>query len=264
MFILTLLGVVAVLYAGLCAFLYFQQDSFIFYRVVNDAVLADRWKRHRVDIGITDTTVEGWWARNPDSRNDLFVLYFGGNAEDVLHAAESAGRIDARCLLLTNYRGYGQTPGKPSERAILSDALAIYDWLIRQPGVTADKIVVMGRSLGSGVATHIAAHRPIRSAVLITPYDSIARVGQAHFPYVPVARLLNHPFDSESRAKSVDAPALLIAAERDNVVPIAHARKLFEAWRGPKEIHVLRRVGHNDVDSAPEYYRLINEFLAAR
>ena len=121
----------------------------------------------------------------------------------------------------------------------------------------------MGRSLGSGVASMLAGARPVRAAILVTPFDSLASVAAGHYPFLPVRLLLRHPFPSTDWAQRTRARALIIAAERDSVVPAAHARKLFDAWAGEKQFHVLPQTGHNDIDMHPDYYRLIDEFLAA-
>jgi fermentation-respiration switch protein FrsA (DUF1100 family) len=260
-FLVFSVGFLATVYVAICALLYFQQDNLIFYRVTNDSVLARKWQSSRVEIATPETTIEGWWIDNPAAKNDVTILYFGGNAEDVLYTADSAASIGARRLLVANYRGYGGTPGKPSENALLADALAIYDYALQQPGVSADKIVVMGRSLGSGVATHIAANRPVRSVVLVTPYDSMAAVGQGHYRFLPVRLLLKHKFPSDEWAPKISAPVLIVAAEWDNIVPPAHAKRLFDVWKGPKQIHVLQRVGHNDIERDERYYQLIDSFL---
>src|SRR4029453_11306181 len=103
-------------------------------------------------------------------------------------------------------------------------------------GVAPEHIVVMGRSLGSGVAAMLAGARPVRAAILITPFDSLAAVAAGHYPLLPVRLLLRHPFPSTDWAKRSKAPVLILAAERDTVVPAAHAQKLLQAWSGEKRI----------------------------
>jgi uncharacterized protein len=122
----------------------------------------------------------------------------------------------------------------------------------------------MGRSLGSGPAAMLASARPVRGAILVTPFDSMSAVASAHYPYLPARLLLRHPFASVDWAKRTQAPALFLAAEYDNVIPSPHARRLFDAWAGPKQIHVLAETGHNDIEMHPDYYRLVNEFLGRR
>jgi pimeloyl-ACP methyl ester carboxylesterase len=251
----------AVLFGLYCLLLYFQQDKLLFYRVVNDSDLADSWRPRRVDISADDVVIEGWWAENSHNPSGPVVIYFGGNAEDILRTASGAARFGASRMLFTNYRGYGGTPGRPGQKALYGDALAIYDYAVSQAGVPVDSIIVMGRSLGSGMATYIAAHRRVRGVLLITPYDSIAGVAQGHYPYVPVSFLIRHKFPSDQYARKISAPVLMLAAQLDRVVPATHAQRLHDAWAGLKQIHVLDGVGHNDIQEHPRYYPLINSFL---
>jgi fermentation-respiration switch protein FrsA (DUF1100 family) len=245
-----------------CALLYFGQERSIFFPTPNDAQLRQRYSAQRIEIAVPGATLEGWWIENAQARTPAVVLYFGGNAEDVLYTASTASSIDARAVVVVNYRGYGGSTGEPTQKALYDDGLAIYDYAIKR-GVPAERIVVMGRSLGSGVASMLAGARPVRAAILITPFDSLAAVAAGHYPWLPVRLLLRHPFPSSDWAKRTRAPALFLAADNDNVVPAAHAHKLFQVWAGPKQIHVLAPSGHNDIETHADYYRLINEFLAA-
>lgn len=259
--LLSLLALVAGVFIAVCALLYFAQDRSIFFPGPNDPALLQQYQANRVEIRTADATLEGWWVDNPDATNDGVVIYFGGNAEDVLYTAATASNLDARRMLVVNYRGYGRSTGKPGQKALYADALAIYDHAIGS-GVRPDQVVVMGRSLGSGVASMLAGSRPLRAAVLITGFDSLAAVAAGHYPFMPVRLLLRHPFPSSDWAKRARAPALIIAAGNDFVVPSIHAQRLYEAWSGKKQIHVLAGMGHNDIDQHPDYYRLVNEFLA--
>ena len=261
---LTLLLIGAAGFVLICAFLYLGQERSIFFPQANDAQLRQQYSAQRIELTTTgDARLEGWWVENPQATTPAVVLYFGGNAEDVLHTASAASSIDARAMVVVNYRSYGGSTGEPGQQALYDDGLALYDYAISR-GVPREHIVVMGRSLGSGVAAMLAGARPVRAAILVTPYDSIAAVASGQYPYLPVRLLLRHPFPSTDWAQKTQAPALLLAAERDFVVPATHAQRLFEAWAGAKQIHVLPQTGHNDIEMHPDYYRLINEFLRSR
>jgi pimeloyl-ACP methyl ester carboxylesterase len=255
-------GFVAVLMLAICALLYFQQDRILFYPVKTDVVTAERWKDQRVEIPSDDGPIEGWWLEKPDSTSQTVVLYFGGNAEEVLSSAiDSMAHLDVRRMLVTNYRGYGRTPGRPSQDALFSDALTVYDYAINRLGVASGNVVVVGRSLGSGVATYVTTHRPVRGVVLITPYDSIKDVAQGLYPLLPVGTLIKHPFRSDLLAPNLQTPVLMLAAADDGVIPPKHAQRLFDVWAGPKRLHILTGVGHNDITDAAQYYPLLNAFL---
>jgi pimeloyl-ACP methyl ester carboxylesterase len=246
----------------LCSYLYIRQDRLLFYPRPNDPELREHWRTKRVEIASGDTLLEGWWAEGgAASTSDTVILYFGGNAEDVLGTARIAQRFACKRMLVVNYRGYGGTKGRPGQDALYRDALAIYDYAIDAGGAEPRDIVVMGRSLGSGLATLLAVRRTVRGAILITPYDSILSVASRHYAWFPVERLLRHPFRSDELARSAKAPGLFVMAANDNVIPPTHGEALAKAWGSRKVVHVLPGVGHNDIEAEPGYYDLINRFL---
>ena len=205
-------------------------------------------------------TVRGWLVKAAGTRAPL-VIYYGGNAEEL--SWQMAEPWPAGwSLALVNYRGYGESGGNPSEAALFGDALAVFDALVQRPDVDASRVVVVGRSLGSGVATYLAAERPVAAVVLISPYDSMTAVARRHYPWLPVGMLLKHPFESASRAPGIRAPLLAIAGGRDGIVPPAHSRRLVEAWGGPKRLVEIGGAGHNDIFGAPQFWPAIDAFPA--
>ena len=188
------------------------------------------------------------------------VLYFGGNAEEVSWMlARARAQAPGTGWLLVDYRGYGSSEGAPSESALTADALQWYDHAKNSLG--AERIVIFGRSLGSGVAVQVAAARRVDGLVLVAPYDSLTNLGRHHYPYLPVGWMLRHPFDSAARAPSITAPLLCLVAERDEVIPAVHSRRLFDAWKGPKRWVELKGAGHNSTDDAAVFWDEIRDFL---
>jgi len=193
------------------------------------------------------------------------VLYFGGNAEEVSWMIEAAqANASGVSWLLMDYRGYGQSAGAPSEKALVEDALALYDHAAKLPGTDPKRIFAFGRSLGSGVAVALAAERPLAGVVLATPFDSLAAVAKRYYWYLPVDWMLKHRFDSAARAPQLKTPLLCIIAERDEVIPAVHAERLFEAWGGAKRKVVLAEAGHNTTDAHPMFWPAIRAFLEQR
>lgn len=250
------------------AVLYTMQDSLIFLPPPAPAALPRAAYIEPVKVPVGEGLVLSGWLAGASApaagRRAPVVIYFGGNAEEVSYMAGMAPNVEPSLLLVVNYRGYGGNPGSPGERALFADALALYDWAAARPDVDPGRIVLMGRSLGSGMAVHVAAERKPAGVVLVTPYDSIRDVAQSMYPTVPVSALLRHPFDSLARAPSIDTPMLALAAGRDQVIPPHHARRLFEAWRGPKQWHEIAAADHDGISSAPDYWPSIRAFLAAR
>ena len=167
-------------------------------------------------------------------------------------------------LGLVNYRGYGLSGGHPTERALLADAVAIYDHFIGQPNVDPARVVIIGRSLGSGVASYLASQRPASGVLLITPFDSITEVAQDFYPFLPVRLILGNLYDSAALAPKLTMPLRMIVAGRDEVIAARHSERLFTLWAGPKEQVTIASAGHNDLQGHREYWQAIQEFLQRR
>lgn len=249
---LKILAILSVVYVAFCAYVFATQRSMIYYPTPpNPSVPAETWQ-----VDVDGATLRSWIVRREGRRA---LLYFGGNAEDVGNSvAEFAAALPDRTLVFVNYRGYGGSSGAPSERALVDDALALFDRL----AADHDDIAVIGRSLGSGVAIQLAARRPVTSLVLVTPFDSLVRVGQAVMPWLPVSLLARDRYDSFAVAPDVKARVLVLIAAADNVVPPSHARALFAAFeRGVATVLEVPGYGHNDVQAWPGFYPTIVEHL---
>ena len=186
------------------------------------------------------------------------VIYFGGNAEEVSWMLEEVPRqAPGVGWLLVDYRGYGASEGSPSEKALVADALRWYD----RVSATSKNIHVFGRSLGSGVAVQLAAARPVTGVILVAAYDSLASVAKRYYWYLPVDLMLRHRFDSIALAPKLKAPLLCLISERDEIIPPAHAERLFDAWGGAKRKIILQEAGHNSTDAHPLFWSSIASFL---
>ncbi|MDA0991700.1 MAG: alpha/beta hydrolase [Verrucomicrobia bacterium] len=265
--VISTITVVLCVAVGLSALLYFSQDRLIFLRpsAPISPPRAPGLAISEVNIAAADgLALRGWLARSSTAAQQRLPLaiYFGGNAEEVSYITGLASRIPGWSLLAVNYRGYGGNPGEPSERTLYADALSVYDWAANRADVAPTRIAAIGRSLGSGVAVYLAAERRLAKIVLVTPFDSLRAVAQHHYPYLPVSFLLRHPFDSIGRAPRISTPMLVIAAQKDSIVPSVHSRALFAQWRGPKTWREFSGADHNDLDADPEYWGTIAAYLA--
>ena len=123
-------------------------------------------------------------------------------------------------------------------------------------------MVLMGRSLGSGVAVYVASQRRVRGVILVTPFDSLLNVARHHYPILPVGLLLRHSFDSIGMAPAIPTPALFLVAARDEVIPPEFAVRLAQAWGGPRHTVHIEGAGHNDIQLEADYWQAVNRFLA--
>lgn len=220
------------------------------------------WRIEKVSLASPDgTRLVGVLVLPPVDRPAL-VIYFGGNAEEVTSFAPAAAEVyGQRAVLLVNYRGYGESEGRPSEAALTSDGATIFDWAARRAEIDPSRVALHGRSLGSGVAVQVAAARPAKCVVLTSPFDSALEVAKAMYPWLPVAWLLRHPFDSIAHAPKIRVPALFLAGDADTLIPKRHSERLASVWGGPAERVSFEGFGHNDVGVNPRYNASIRAFL---
>lgn len=244
---------------GFPLLMYLVQDKLLFFRQpVAEAQresIARRFPAVESVFIETDVRLHAWHVKGSP-----LVLYFGGNAEEVSWMiAESARRAPGVGWLLVDYRGYGSSEGAPSEPALISDALAWYDYATRE--LKAKEVFLFGRSLGSGVAVQVAAERPVAGVILVAPFDSLVEVAKHHYPYLPVDWMLKHRFDSAVRAPQIGVPLLCLVAAHDEIIPAERSRRLYAAWGGAKRWVELEGAGHNSTDSAPAFWENIWKFL---
>lgn len=242
--ILTVLAIAALIYIALCLMLFLAQRTFIYYPQPKSTA------NNGSTLSLTVDDARVLVSTRPHAGPDA-VIYFGGNAEDVSRSLPML--VDAfpeRAVFALNYRGYGGSTGKPSETALIADALVLFD----RVHIDHPHIVVIGRSLGSGVAVHVASERPVERLVLVTPYDSLLKLAAGQFRFFPVRWLLVDKFESWRYAPKVTAPTRLIAAQNDEVIPIASTKSLYEHMPQLRAtLIVIPGVGHNDISESPEY-----------
>ncbi|MGQ0545806.1 MAG: alpha/beta hydrolase [Betaproteobacteria bacterium] len=258
----SLAQIAAVVAIGVPLLMYLVQDKLIFMpqplsearRIQIQKSMNDKVQHLFIEAD-GGTKLHAWHVKG-----EPLIVYFGGNAEEVSWMLEEGPpRLPGAGWLLVDYRGYGASGGAPSEKALVADALRWYDKSVNE--LAANRVFLFGRSLGTGVAVQVAAARSVAGVIAIAPYDSLAAVGQHHYPFLPVGLLLKHRFDSLALAPQLKAPLLCLVAERDEVVPAAHSRRLYDAWGGDKRWVELRGAGHNSTDSAPQFWDHIRAFI---
>lgn len=252
--ILEILTGVAVFYIVCCAALYAMQNRLLYHPtpdVRREGAEKLRLKNDGVAISI-------WKA---SSNNPRAVIYFGGNAEDVSqNIAPFRQTLSGYDIYLVNYRGYGGSEGKPSEAALYEDALMVYDHLKDD----YEAISIIGRSLGSGVATYVASRRDVERLALISPYDSIVNVAREAYPIFPVSLLLRDKYNSAARAHLISAPTLMIIAENDEIISRRRSEALAEKF-DPAQLQktVIPGTNHQTVAGPPQFWEKLAAFFDA-
>jgi hypothetical protein len=211
----------------------------------------------------------GWFVpaagppgRGGRGRSPAVLVCNGNGGNRSLRAPLAAALARAGlAVLLFDYRGYAANPGHPTEAGLAADARAALAYLAARPEVDPARLVYFGESLGAAVALRLALERAPAALVLRSPFASLAEVGRLHYPWLPVSLLLADRYDSLERVGRLAAPLLVVAGERDRIVPASHSRRLFDAAPQPKRFVLLPGADHNDLDllAGP---RLLDEVLA--
>lgn len=240
-------------YLGFAAYLYFNQRAYLYFPTPDPGDS----RGGRFTLEHDDTRLRIWHLQPGKS---VAIIYFGGNAEAVEWNVPVFNRLfPGKTVYLPHYRGFGGSTGQPSEEGLFKDAVALYDHIASQH----EEVWVVGRSLGSGIATYLASQRPVKRMVLVTPYDSMVALARREYPFFPVSWMLKDRYDSLAHVPRIDAETLIIIAVQDQVIPEAHSRRLAEAF--PDEIvqvQELEDADHFNVDNHPGYLKYLKEFFS--
>ena len=242
-----------VAYLGLCAALYIFQRNFLYFPTpevhLNSA--------EAIYQGNANARIKIWKVA---SGNKRAIIYFGGNAEEVSRNIEPfKNYLAGYDVYLMNYRGFSGSGGTPNESEIYQDSLSLYDFIASE----YDGISVIGRSLGSGVATYLAANRKVEKVSLFTPYDSVVNVAKVKLPFVPVSILLHDHYDSVGRAHKITSPTLIITAQNDQVILKRSTDALVVALSNADVKQVeIPATNHLTVSTASYFWEMLRDFFA--
>jgi fermentation-respiration switch protein FrsA (DUF1100 family) len=206
--------------------------------------------------------LHGWLVPHMAARRA--IVYCHGNGEQVADNIEVVTRLRDQLqatVLIFDYRGYGHSEGTPNEAGLVADGLAAQKWLAKKLGLTTDKLVVMGRSIGGGVAVAMAAKQGARALVLESTFSRLVDVAASHYRWLPVRLLMRNRFDSLERIKNYQGPLFQSHGSADRVVPIELGRELYqEAPSKQKRLLEIPGGDHND-ESSDAYYDALVRFL---
>ena len=244
----TVLIVIGV-YLLVLAMFFFAQRSLLYYRTHTYIPLADAHANgafREIAVRTPDgVDLKAWYA--PATTKPLTIVFFHGNADRLVTAAQVADPyIDAGYgFLAAEYRGYSGLPGTPTEAGLYNDARA-YLRELAAGGVASTHVILLGQSLGSGVAVQMATEFKVGGLILLSPYLSIPKVAMHHFPFFPAGLLILDRYENDRKIAGIHAPLLIVSGSRDDVVPGSQAKKLYALAHEPKEFRELTDRGHND------------------
>lgn len=204
-------------------------------------------------------TLQAWYAAALPGRPT--IIYLHGNGGEIAGRDERFAAYQAQGfgVLFVSYRGYGASTGSPSEPGLVSDAHAAYDWIIAQ-GVSPEAIMLVGESLGSGVAVQLAAELPVGAVALEAPYFSAADIAASIYWWLPVRLLMKDKFDSFAYIGKLKAPLLIIHGDQDDIIPLSEGQKLFASANEPKQMVVIAGGTHGSIFSAETWAREMRFF----
>jgi len=205
--------------------------------------------------------INGWFI--PTEGSKYTILYFHGNAgnlADRLEKIELLKKIGLNIFII-DYRGFGKSQGRPTEKGVYLDADAAYDYLIKDRKIGPDQIVLFGESIGSAVAIELASKVKVRGMILEGAFSKAKDMVNKIYPLLP-AFLFSNMYDSLSKIKNISCPKLFIHSKNDEIVPFKLAQKLFYAAKEPKKLIEVSGE-HNDVfwASQDEFISSITEFI---
>jgi fermentation-respiration switch protein FrsA (DUF1100 family) len=207
------------------------------------------------------TRIHAWYLSHPQARTSM--LFFHGNAGNLEDRREMllALRDLPLCVLAIDYRGYGKSGGTPSEAGLYQDARAAYDWLAAR--TSPDRIVVLGKSLGSAPACELATQLPLRGLIIQSSFTRAPDMAGRVLPFFPARFFMHTKMDNLAKVSRIACPKLFIHSRSDEMIPFAMAERLFAEAAPPKESAWFDGAGHNDllVARPRAYYARLGEFL---
>jgi fermentation-respiration switch protein FrsA (DUF1100 family) len=191
-------------------------------------------------------TLHGWYF--PQPQGGPVVLYCHGNAGNISHRLDQISRLLGKNLqvLIFDYRGYGKSTGRPSEKGIYADGMAAFDYLVGMEGLSPDNIVVYGHSLGAAVAVEVALRREVKSLIIESAFASTKEMAKTMLLFRFLSPFLPVHYNSLEKLPQIRVPVLIMHGEADEIVPFSMGEMLYGAARAPKFFFPLKGAGHND------------------
>jgi fermentation-respiration switch protein FrsA (DUF1100 family) len=243
-----ILGVLFVVYVGWGLMLYILQPRLL-YVPMREVLYTPAEVNLEFENVIFKTAdglrLSGWFI--PAQNSQFTILFCHGNGGNMMHCLDSIDifhNLGLNCLIF-DYRGYGNSEGKPSEEGTYLDAQAAYKWLTEEKKVPPGDIIVFGMSLGGSIAAHLAGKNKVAALVIESAFTSYADIGSRFYPYMPVRWFARFGYKTIHYIKDIRCPIMLIYSRDDEVMPFEFGLELFNSANEPKEFVEIFG-GHND------------------
>lgn len=262
---LKILLLVAVVCVAGCSLLYFGQESLIFYpeRLPSNYKYPFPGRFDELMLDADGVKINALHFRVEPSKG--VILYFHGNAGSLRDWGDVAGDFTKRGydIVMPDYRGYGKSTGNiKHENMLFEDAVVVYRYL--QKHYEENEIVIYGRSIGSGMAVHLAMSSKPRMLVLESPFFSLRDVAQYHYPFLPVKLLdvmLRYPMRSDLWIPRVSCPVYLIHGTKDDIIPYHSSEKLLKLIKSNGKLMTIEGGGHNNLSDFKLYQEQLDQIL---
>lgn len=260
-------------YVALFAIIYFGQDvianhsnAFFQPRTLTEAAAAKVAAPdiEKLEIGTPDgALLRGWLVKGSEGGKAPLVIYFGGSGSESSDVIAHARMLAPWSVALVNYRGFGESTGWPTPESARADALWLYDIFAQRPDVDPTRVVPVGYSMGTGMAVHVAAERPVAGVVLFAPYDSLKLANPgASVLYEPLQPILKPYYDSTGAAPGIAAPLLVLVGSADRTYPPELAQRLASSWGGPAGVKLYEGEGHGLSERNDQSWLDVKAFLS--
>jgi fermentation-respiration switch protein FrsA (DUF1100 family) len=233
-------------YVGIAVALFFAQSRLVHLPEIPGRTLTATPQTAGIDyqsvdiITADDVKLHGWFVTAEPARATL--LFFHGNAGNISHRIDSLRIFHDLGLstLIIDYRGYGQSEGKPSEQGLYADSEAAWRYLMSERGIPPRQIIIFGRSLGGAVAAWLAARHQPRMLILESTFTSAPDMAAELYPFLPTHLLTRLQYDTRSNLERVSCPVLIVHSRDDEIIPFQHGQRLYDTAREPKRLLEIR------------------------
>jgi fermentation-respiration switch protein FrsA (DUF1100 family) len=253
----------ALVYVGIVVITMFLEPSLVF---VPTRYPGGNWQSSNLDFedvhfaAADGTRLNGWFVPHDHPRAVMLLAHGnGGNLTHRIDMLQELHQLGA-AVMIFDYRRYGRSEGSPNETGILSDARAARAWLAKRAGIAENQIVLVGESLGTGVAVDLAASDGARGLILISAFISLLDSAASHYPWLPVRLLMRNRLDSLAKVGRYHGPLLAVHGDADRIVPYELGHRLFNAANERKRLIVVHGSDHND-PSSNEFYKAVDRFF---
>ncbi len=255
-------------YAVFSLYVYFMQSGLIFYPNMPGRNLTSTPE----NIGLSYQDVEfftednvklhGWFI--PEKNAKATVLFFHGNAGNISHRLDSIEifhRLELNVFII-DYRGYGQSEGKITEKGTYRDAEAAWNYLSQTQGISEKQIIIFGRSLGASIASKLANKHTPAALIIESGFTSVPAMGQRLYPFLPIRWLTHFKYDTKKYVKNISCPVMVAHSKDDEIIPYHEGREIFAAAAEPKQFLEMLG-GHNDgfIISGASYVKGLESFI---